>query len=156
MAHTHTHQHVHAHSRAEQIEAAEAACQRVGETLTPLRRRVFELLLDREGPAKAYDLLDEIKPEHGAAKPPTVYRALDFLVRLGLAHRIESQNAFVACDVGACARSTIFLICEQCGASVEVDSGHALDDVSEAAERAGFALKRTVLEAMGLCAACRA
>ena len=112
--------HVHAASRTDQIAAAEAACAAVGETLTPLRRRVFELLLDHEGPAKAYDLLDEIKPEHAAAKPPTVYRALDFLVRLGLAHRIESQNAFVACDVGACARSTIFLICEKCGGSVEI------------------------------------
>lgn len=146
--------HVHA-SRTDQIAAAEAACAAVGETLTPLRRRVFELLLDREGPAKAYDLLDEIKPEHAAAKPPTVYRALDFLVRLGLAHRIESQNAFVACDVGACARSTIFLICEKCGGSVEIDSGHALADVSEAAQKSGFVLKRTVLEAVGLCADCR-
>lgn len=142
--------------RAEHIAAAEAACTRVGETLTPLRRRVFELLLDSEGPAKAYDLLDALKPEHSAAKPPTVYRALDFLVRLGLAHRIESQNAFVACDVGACARSTIFLLCEKCGASVEADAGHALSDVAEAATRAGFALKRTMLEATGLCATCRA
>jgi Fur family zinc uptake transcriptional regulator len=147
--------HVHAVSRADQIAAAEAACAAVGETLTPLRRRVFELLLAHEGPAKAYDLLDEIKPEHGAAKPPTVYRALDFLVRLGLAHRIESQNAFVACDVGACARSTIFLICEKCGSSVEIDSGHALADVAEAAEKSGYTLKRTVLEAVGLCADCR-
>ncbi len=142
------------HDRLAQISAAEAACAQVGETLTPLRRRVFELLLDREGPAKAYDLLDDLRPDHGPAKPPTVYRALDFLVRLGLAHRIESQNAFVACDVGACARSTIFLLCEKCGASVEVDAGHALSDVAEAAHRAGFNLKRTMLEASGLCAAC--
>lgn len=141
--------------RSAQIAAAEAACAQEGETFTPLRRRVFELLLNREGPAKAYDLLDDLRPEHGAAKPPTVYRALDFLVRLGLAHRIESQNAFVACDVGACARSTIFLLCEKCGASVEADAGHALSDVAEAAQRVGFQLKRTMLEASGLCAACR-
>ncbi len=146
--------HLDHNDRSAQITAAEAACASVGETLTPLRRRVFELLLDREGPAKAYDLLDDLRPEHGPAKPPTVYRALDFLVRLGLAHRIESQNAFVACDVGACARSTIFLLCEKCGASVEVDAGHALSDVAEAAQRAGFRLKRTMLEASGLCAAC--
>jgi Fur family zinc uptake transcriptional regulator len=146
---------LHHHHRKDQIAAAEAACVAVGETLTPLRRKVFELLLNRDGPAKAYDLLEELRPDHGAAKPPTVYRALDFLVRLGLAHRIESQNAFVACDVGACARSTIFLICEQCGASVEADAGHALSDVAEAAHRAGFALKRTMLEATGLCAECK-
>lgn len=142
--------------RDAQVAAAEAACLSEGETFTPLRRRVFELLLDREGPAKAYDLLDDLRIEHGAAKPPTVYRALEFLVRLGLAHRIESQNAFVACDVGACARSTIFLLCEKCGASVEADAGHALADVAEAAHRAGFLLKRTMLEASGLCGQCRA
>lgn len=153
---SHSHSHAATLDRPAQIAAAEAACRDVGETLTPLRRQVFELLLDHDGPAKAYDLLDHLKTDHGAAKPPTVYRALDFLVRLGLAHRIESQNAFVACDVGACARSTIFLLCEKCGASVEADAGHALSDVAEAAQRAGFELKRTVLEATGLCGNCRA
>lgn len=142
--------------RAAQIIAAEDMCAKANESLTPLRRRVFELLLDHEGPAKAYDLLDELKTGQGSAKPPTVYRALDFLVRLGLAHRIESLNAFVACDIGSCARSTIFLICERCGASVEIDSGHALSDVRDAAKQHGFDLHRTVLEASGLCAACRA
>lgn len=142
--------------RAAQITAAEDMCAKANESLTPLRRRVFELLLDHEGPAKAYDLLDELKTGQGSAKPPTVYRALDFLVRLGLAHRIESLNAFVACDIGSCARSTIFLICERCGASVEIDSGHALSDVRDAAKQHGFDLHRTVLEASGLCAACRA
>jgi Fur family zinc uptake transcriptional regulator len=140
--------------RAAHITAAEAMCARANESLTPLRRRVFELLLDREGPTKAYDLLDDLKHEQASAKPPTVYRALDFLVRLGLAHRIESLNAFVACDIGSCARSTIFLICERCGASSEIDSGHALHDVADAAKRLGFELKRTVIEASGLCAAC--
>jgi Fur family zinc uptake transcriptional regulator len=142
--------------REAQISAAEAMCARANESLTPLRRRVFELLLDREGPAKAYDLLDALKDEQASAKPPTIYRALDFLVRLGLAHRIESMNAFVACDLGSCARSTIFLICERCGGSEEIDSGHALSDVADAARLRGFELHRTVLEASGLCAACRA
>ncbi len=141
--------------RAAHVAAAEARCARAGETLTPLRRRVLTLLLDQEGPAKAYDLLDGLKGEHGAAKPPTIYRALEFLVRLGLAHRIESKNAFVACDIGACARSTIFLLCEQCGAASEADAGHALEDVAQAAKRAGFELRRTMLEASGLCATCR-
>lgn len=142
------------HSRA--IAAAEAACSAAGETLTPLRRRVLELLLAREGPAKAYDLLDDLKGEHGGAKPPTIYRALEFLVRLGLAHRIESLNAFIACEAGACDRSTVFLLCEGCGAAVEVDSGHALVDLREAAARAGFALRRTMIEASGRCATCTA
>ena len=144
----------HVHDHAAQISEAERRCAEAGESLTPLRRRVLELLIDQHGPAKAYDLLPLIDVDK-QAKPPTVYRALDFLVRMGLAHRIESLNAFVACEVGACARSTIFLICEQCGGAEEFDAGHALVDLADAAKRDGFAIKRTMIEASGLCAACQ-
>jgi len=141
--------------RGEHIAEAERRCVAANESLTPLRRRVLELLLDQHGPAKAYDLLpllDGVKQ----AKPPTIYRALDFLVRLGLAHRIESLNAFVACDVGACSRSTIFLICERCGGAEEFDAGHALIDLADAAKKDGFSINRTMIEATGVCGACQA
>lgn len=141
--------------RAEHIAEAERRCAAANESLTPLRRRVLELLFDAHGPAKAYDLLPLIDSEK-QAKPPTIYRALDFLVRMGLAHRIESLNAFVACDVGACARSTIFLICEKCGGAEEFDAGHALVDLSDAAKKDGFAIHRTMIEASGVCGACQA
>jgi Fur family zinc uptake transcriptional regulator len=144
-----------ARERAAQITSAEQRCIAAGESLTPLRRRVLELLLSQHGPAKAYDLLPLLDADKHA-KPPTIYRALDFLVRMGLAHRIESLNAFVACDIGACARSTIFLICEKCGAAEEFDAGHALIDLSEAAKRDGFSIRRTMIEASGLCSACQA
>ena len=147
--------HHGAHDRAAQIEEAEKRCAAAGESLTPLRRRVLELLLDQHGPAKAYDLLPLLDGEK-TAKPPTIYRALDFLVRMGLAHRIESLNAFVACGVGACARSTIFLICEKCGGAEEFDAGHALVDLADAARKDGFAIRRTMIEASGLCATCQA
>lgn len=142
--------------RTQILADAERRCAQAGETLTPLRRRVLELLLDHEGPAKAYDLMSQFAPGEAPAKPPTIYRALDFLQRLGLAHRIESMNAFIACGIGACARSTIFLICEKCGAAEEFDAGHALIDVAEAAAREGFEIHRTMIEASGLCGACRA
>src|SRR5690349_5876216 len=93
MAHTHG-SHAHGCSdHARHIAEAEARCADAGETLTPLRRRVLELLLDHTGPAKAYDLLADLGSGQGPAKPPTVYRALEFLTRLGLAHRIETLNA---------------------------------------------------------------
>src|SRR5262245_53722445 len=125
--------HAHAHSPAELLADAEQRCTAAGEVLTPLRRRVLQALIDHNGPAKAYDLMSLIAPGEAPAKPPTIYRTLDFLQRLGLAHRIESVNAYVACGVGACARSTMFLICEQCGSAEEFDAGHALVDLSEAA-----------------------
>jgi Fur family zinc uptake transcriptional regulator len=138
------------------LARAESVCSEAGETLTPVRRRVLELLLEARGPAKAYDLLDGLKSGAGAAKPPTVYRALEFLTRMGFAHRVESLNAFVACDIGACARSTIFLICRLCGRTEEFDAGHAVLDVGEAAAKHAFNVERTMIEAHGLCAACRA
>ncbi|MGD9980849.1 MAG: transcriptional repressor [Hyphomonadaceae bacterium] len=145
----------HAHDHAAHIADAEKRCSEAGESLTPLRKRVLELLLDQHGPAKAYDLLPLIDADK-TSKPPTIYRALDFLVRMGLAHRIESLNAFVACDVGACERSTIFLICEKCGGAEEFDAGHALVDLSEAAKKDGFSIRRTMIEASGICAQCQA
>ena len=147
--------HAHgAHDHAAQMLEAEKRCADAGESLTPLRRRVLELLLDHHGPAKAYDLLPLLDGEK-TAKPPTIYRALDFLVKMGFAHRIESLNAFVACDVGACARSTIFLICEKCGGAEEFDAGHALIDLADAARKDGFAINRTMIEASGVCASCQ-
>jgi Fur family zinc uptake transcriptional regulator len=143
-----------AHDHSALLKIAAQRCAESGESLTPLRRRVLELLLDQRGPAKAYDLLPLLDTER-QAKPPTIYRALDFLVRTGLAHRIESLNAFVACDIGACARSTIFLICDECGAAEEFDAGHAVVDLAEAAKRDGFAIRRTMIEAHGLCSVCQ-
>jgi len=145
----------HVHDRAQHLAQAEAVCVAAGESLTPLRRRVLELLLDEDAPAKAYDLLSKLDTAQGPAKPPTIYRALEFLVRLGLAHRIESLNAFIACEIGACARATIFLICDRCGAAEEFDAGHALVDVREAAQRDGFEIHSTTIEAHGVCRACR-
>ncbi|MEJ0059912.1 MAG: hypothetical protein WDM79_10225 [Terricaulis sp.] len=88
MPHDHSAPHS-AQDRATHLSEAERRCSDAGESLTPLRRRVLELLMDHHGPAKAYDLLSQLD---AGAKPPTIYRALDFLVRMGLAHRIESPQ----------------------------------------------------------------
>lgn len=152
--------HVHAPdppvSLAGLLAKAETACQAEGETLTPLRRRVLELLITAPGPMKAYDLLDKLRPDQGPAKPPTVYRALEFLTRLGLVHKLERDNAFVACRMTLEHAAQVFLICKSCNAAIEVEAGHALHDIKEAAEGHGFVLADTVIEAYGECATCRA
>src|SRR5437868_5740062 len=99
---------------------AEARCAETQERMTAPRRRVLELLLAAEAPQKAYDLIAAFG-EHGApAKPPTVYRALDFLERLGFAHRIESLNAYVPCRLEG-GHAAAFLICDCCGAAEEFE-----------------------------------
>jgi Fur family zinc uptake transcriptional regulator len=141
---------------APSLARAEQACASAGETLTPVRRRVLELLLEANGPVKAYDLLALLKPDQSPAKPPTVYRALEFLTRLGLAHKIERENAFIACRIETSHGAQVFLLCKTCGAAAEVDAGHALHDIKQAADAIGFALADTVIEAYGQCAVCRA
>jgi Fur family zinc uptake transcriptional regulator len=148
------HAHDHSHGAEACLADAEAACAAAGETLTPLRRRVLSLLLEASGPAKAYDLLARLKDD-GAAKPPTIYRALEFLMRLGLVHRIESLNAYIACAVHGCARPTAFLICDRCGVTVETDGKAALADVHAAAASQDFSVTRVIAEAHGVCAHCR-
>jgi len=138
-------------------EALSAAEQRVaaeGERLTPPRRRVLEQLLGAGGPVKAYDLMATYEAGGRPAKPPTVYRALDFLSKRGLAHRIESLNAYVACRSADPAHVAAFLICDCCGAVAEAEWD--LTAQAEAAARDhGYAVERVSVEARGRCPACR-
>ncbi|MGA0607550.1 Fur family transcriptional regulator [Phenylobacterium sp. VNQ135] len=134
------------------LGAAEARCAETQERLTPPRRRVLELLLASDGPLKAYDLIAAFGETGEPAKPPTVYRALEFLERLGFAHRIESLNAYVPCRIEG-GHAAAFLICDCCGAAQEFDPDFGPQ--LEAAARAGYAVRSVTLEARGLCGACR-
>ena len=132
------------------LVAAEAHCAERGEKLTPVRRRVLELVLTAEGPVKAYDLLEALKPGPGAAKPPTVYRALDFLMTAGLVHKVEALNAFVGCSHAHDEGGAELFICSDCGA---VEERHGAEVSTHAPE--GFVIERSVVEHFGHCAKCR-
>ena len=136
------------------LDEAEARCERRGERMTAPRRRVLELLLASGEPVKAYDLIAAYGADGQAAKPPTVYRALEFLERLGLAHRIASISAYVACSHGERAHAAAFLICDCCGAAVEVSPPPAAA-LGESALRHDYVLERVTIEGHGLCGACR-
>ena len=141
----------HALQRA--LGMAEARCLENQERLTPPRRRVLELLLGSDGPLKAYDLIAAFA-DGAPAKPPTVYRALEFLERLGFAHRIESLNAYVPCRLEGEGHAAAFLICDCCGAAQEFEPDFAPG--LAAAQAKGYAVTSVTLEARGLCPACRA
>jgi Fur family transcriptional regulator, zinc uptake regulator len=139
----------------ESLREAETLCEQRGGKLTPLRRRVLELLLTSRGPAKAYDLLDKLGGEV-AAKPPSVYRSLDFLLEMGLAHRVESLNAFVACGHWGHGHVAVFLICDECAETGELHADSSLARLSTEVAGAGFEMRSAVIEVRGLCAACAA
>ena len=140
------------------MAAIEAACVAEGERMTAPRRRVLELLLTAGEPVKAYDLIARYGIDGQAAKPPTVYRALEFLERRGVVHRIASISAYVACTAAdgaeAQGHAAAFLICDCCGATEEVAVAGG-DAFAEAAASAGYAIERTTIEGHGRCPACR-
>jgi Fur family zinc uptake transcriptional regulator len=134
------------------LGAAEARCTATQERLTPPRRRVLELLLGSDAPLKAYDLIAIFGEAGAAAKPPTVYRALEFLERLGFAHRIESLNAYVPCRLAGVQHSAAFLICDCCGAAEEFEPDFAPQ--LAAARARGYRVRSVALEVRGRCPAC--
>src|SRR5215471_8578026 len=131
------------------LSAAERRCAATHERLTTPRRRVLELLLESHGPLKAYDLIAAFGGRGEPAKPPTVYRALEFLERLGFAHRIESLNAYVPCRLEGEGHAAAFLICDCCGAAEEFEPDFAPG--LAAAKAKGYAVATVTLEARGLC-----
>ena len=141
-------------SVARALGRADERCVAEGERMTAPRRRVLELLLAAGEPVKAYDLIARFGEDGQPAKPPTVYRALEFLERKGLAHRIASISAYVACTSGSAEHAAAFLICDCCGATAEV-SAPVAGDLGRAAEAAGYAIARTTIEAHGRCPACQ-
>jgi len=155
MSHAHPHPHLACAPEGigESLKEAEVLCEQRGGKLTPLRRKVLTLLLESEGPAKAYDLLQQLGDD-GAAKPPTVYRSLDFLLEMGLAHRIESLNAFVACGHWKHGHAAVFLICDSCGSAGELHAGDSVKKLTQEVEGVKFKMRNAVIEVRGLCKEC--
>ena len=149
----HTHRGLYGTALGHALAAAAVRCEQTQERLTPPRRRVLELLLAADAPRKAYDLIAAFGATGAPAKPPTVYRALEFLERLGFAHRIESLNAYVPCRIDG-THAAAFLICDCCGEAAEFEPDFAPQ--LAAARTAGYEVRAVTLEARGLCAGCRA
>jgi len=142
------------------LEKAAGICEQRQVRLTPLRRRVLEVVWSSHKPIGAYDILDVLAGERGSAAPPTVYRALDFLLKNGMIHRIESLNAFVGCidpdHPPAERHSGQFLICRTCGSVAEIADPGLERAVVGAAARIGFTVERQTIEVLGTCPICHA
>ncbi len=135
----------------------ELSCLSQGVQLTPLRRRVLDIFSDSVAPLGAYAILEELSRREGKqAAPPTVYRTLDFFLSHGFVHKIETLNAYAPCEHLGHAHHGMLLICEACGRSEEVEDPEVMSAVSKSAAGRGFALRRVMVEAQGLCRKCQA
>ncbi|MGB1033517.1 MAG: transcriptional repressor [Primorskyibacter sp.] len=148
------------------VAAADAACRARGVRLTPVRKRVLEILLAEHRAMGAYDVLEVLRAEGLGSQPPVVYRALGFLVDQGFAHKVERLNAFIACAHASQSESVtaeagqahrpVFLICEGCGVVAETaapEAGAALDATAKAL---GFTISTAMVEVLGQCPRCAA
>jgi Fur family zinc uptake transcriptional regulator len=147
--------HDHSTCISTSIKAVDSFCATKGLQLTPVRRRVMEILLEQHKALGAYEILDILRKEGLGSQPPVVYRALDFLLNNGFAHKIERTNAFTACMHVGVDHAPAFLICRTCEAVVETESILSKDLLRNAAQKMEFQIERVVLEAEGLCPRCQ-
>ncbi|WDE11105.1 zinc uptake transcriptional repressor Zur [Thalassomonas haliotis] len=137
------------------LQQAQQVCQQRGARLTKIREQVFLLLAKHDGAVGAYDLLEELKSIDPAAKPATIYRALDFLSKQGFVHKIESINAFVMCHhFSECSHPVQLLICDECGHVEEIQSNNFDLALRSMADASGFNISHQIVEAHGTCRAC--
>jgi len=149
-------QHDHSACISRSVAALETYCAEKRLKLTPVRRRALEVLLQDHRALGAYDILEVLSAEGLGSQPPVAYRALNFLVEHGFAHRVDRLNAFVACLHADKAHAPAFLICRNCGSIDEVQD-NALDDaITALANARGFVPARYGVEVEGLCPECGA
>ncbi len=146
--------HDHTICVSDALAVAEARCKEEGLRLTPVRRKVLEILLQEHRALGAYAILDRLKEDGFGSQPPVAYRALDFLVLHGFAHKIERMNAFTACTDPENAHTPAFMICRLCDAVAETQSSPAKGALEDAARTTGFQIEHTTVEAEGICPAC--
>lgn len=138
------------------LAQAEQLCQQRNVRLTPQRQEVLRLMAQQPGAISAYDLLDLLRVSEPQAKPPTVYRALDFLLEQGFIHRVESNNSYVLCHhIEESSHTSALFICDRCGQVTERQTEGVEETLQQLARQAGFALRHSVVEAHGLCSGCQ-
>ena len=136
------------------IQQAEQYCQENGLNFTPVRRKVLEILLQKNTAIGAYEILDLLRQAGFKNQPPVAYRALEFLVQNGFAHKIEQLNSFIGCMHPGKDHSPAFMICRNCDSVSEEEALTRNFSVSQIASKAGFTVEKAVIEARGLCHSC--
>ncbi|OMH39592.1 Fur family transcriptional regulator [Motiliproteus sp. MSK22-1] len=136
------------------LDKAQALCRTRNSRLTPVRKRVLELIWQSHKPLGAYQILSQLAADGFNSAPPTVYRALDFLLEHGLLHRIASLNAFIGCNNPNHNHHGYFLICRSCGSAQEIEAGNLSTYLRKNASAAGFVIESETVELSGLCPLC--
>ncbi len=146
--------HNHAKCLQTALTDAERLCSERGVQLTPIRQQVLALIWENHKAAKAYELLEKLKPLQNAAKPATIYRALDFLIEQGLIHRVESLNAFIGCNRPSYQHEQLLLICKECNDVEERSAPEVMQSLMAEIKEANFIAQSKAIEIQGICHEC--
>jgi len=136
------------------MKKADMLCSDKGVRFTPLRKEVLEIIWSSHSPAKAYDILDKLKGHEQTAKPPTVYRTLDFLLENGLIHKLNTMNAYVGCSHPLKHNQCYFLICQNCNDVVECCNRNLSDAIDDTTNKNKFSANSVTIEVAGQCEEC--
>lgn len=147
--------HNHQHCIETALTDAEAACKKSGQRLTPLRKQVLELVWQSHQPLGAYELIDMLSAaSQRRIAPPTIYRALEFLIEAGLIHRINALNAYIGCTSPSEKHPSYFFICTECNMASEVNNKEIEQQITQAGAQEGFRIQQQWLEVLGICQNC--
>ena len=136
------------------LQQAESLCASRNIRFTESRRRILELVCQSSQPVGAYKLLDDLREDGVSAAPPTVYRALDFLLENGLIHRLATNNTYLACAHPETHHEGVFLVCSECGNTQELHTKGVIDSIRRNAKDYGFIVKHAAVEVTGCCNQC--
>lgn len=146
--------HRHSHCVKSALARAEDICEQNNLRLTDIRKKVLELVWQSHKPIKAYDLLALLSTEDFAEKPPTVYRALQFLLDNHMIHRIESCNGYIGCAYDHAEADSKFFICNRCNEVEELHEPKVNQALADTSKKLGFIPQQFNIEIHGTCARC--
>ncbi len=146
--------HDHGHCIERAVAAAERVCSAKELNLTPIRKRVLEIVWRQHEPIGAYEILAELAKDGGHPAPQTVYRALEFLQGAGLVHRLDTLNAFLGCDRPEARHCGQFLVCSRCRRVAEIEDSVLNRSLRARARSLGFRLDASPVEIKAICSAC--
>jgi Fur family zinc uptake transcriptional regulator len=150
--------HLHNHQKCVNAALTQARerCTRANARLTPIREAVLSLIWHSHKPIGAYQIVEQLPLQTGKSiQAPSVYRAIDFLLELGLVHRITSLNAYIGCPFPGSEHSDLFMICRSCGATAEVGDEAINSMIAETIRKTGFVRETQNIELTGLCPTCQ-
>ena len=149
-------EHDHGRCLNAALSQAQSLCKAQGARFTVSREAVLRLIWQSHKPIGAYQVIEQLSAEQGRQiMPPTVYRALDFLLTQGLIHRITSLNAFIGCPFPSAKHSDLFMLCSACGSVAECSADNIDQAIATTAAKSGFRVETHTLEIIGLCSQCQ-